>query len=96
MLKFSTDGNVILAGDLNAKTNTKSDFVSDINDKHSPINEIETYQYDAPLMRENQDKHPMDSQGQRVLDLCKCTQTGILNGRTKGDRTERFTDFHFR
>ena len=30
---------------LNAKTNIKIDFVSDINDEHSPINEIETYSY---------------------------------------------------
>ena len=93
ILKYSREGNIILAGDLNAKTNIKSDFVSDINDQHSPINEIETYPYDVPLPRENQDKHPVDSQGQRVLDLCKFTQTRILNGRIKGDRTGSFTRY---
>ena len=35
--RFKIDNNFILADDFNAKTNTVSDFVSDINDKHSPV-----------------------------------------------------------
>ena len=59
--KYSREGNIIMGGDLNARTNVKSDFPSDVNDEHSPINEIETYSYDIPMSRENQDKHPVDS-----------------------------------
>ena len=35
--RFSNDGSIILAGDLNAKTGTERDFVSDLRDEHSPI-----------------------------------------------------------
>ena len=93
MSRFSATGNVILAGDFNAKTNIENDFVSDIQDNHSPINEIEIYLSDKPIRRENQDEHPVDLQGQRMLDLCKCSQLRILNGRTKGDRTGKYTRF---
>ena len=41
--KFQTKGNIIIAGDFNAKTSTERDFVSDIDDKHSPIHQIATY-----------------------------------------------------
>ena len=80
--KFSSEGYVMLAGDFNGKTNVNKDFVVDLDDDHSPINSISTYKFDIPLQRRNQDKHPMDEQGVRFLELCKETQLRILNGRT--------------
>ena len=90
---YSKEGDVILAGDLNAKTNIESDFVSDIQDDHSPINDISIYSYDLPMPRKNMDKHPVDTQGQNFLQLCKNSNLRILNGRCRGDRLGNLTRF---
>ena len=42
-------GNIIIAGDFNAKTGSDCDYVSDINDQHSPINYNTTYPFENPL-----------------------------------------------
>ena len=91
--RFSNDGSIILAGDLNAKTGTERDFVSDLRDEHSPINDVDNYNFDKPLHRRNQDKHPVDNQGENFLNLCKNTRIRILNGRVRGDRLGKFTRY---
>ena len=54
---FEDDGKYIIMGDLNGRTKTDDDFVSDKNDKHSPIN-IPHYTKDDPLKnRHNMDTH---------------------------------------
>ena len=62
--RYSNDGNIIIAGDFNAKTGIDCDYVSDFQDKHSPINGNVTYKFDNPITRNNRDKHAVDSQGQ--------------------------------
>ena len=62
-------------------------------DDHSPVNDIQTYSFDQPVGRKNSDKHPIDTHGQRLLDMCKNGQVRILNGRTRGDCTGKFTRF---
>ena len=38
--RFSKEGNIIIiSGDINAKTGTECDYVSDMQDDHSPIND---------------------------------------------------------
>ena len=59
---YKHEGNIMIAVDFNANTRTDRDYVDDKNDDHSPINGIHSY---------NCDKHPVDSQGKRLLDLCK-------------------------
>ena len=90
---YSASGNIMLAGDLNAKTNTGNDFVSDTFDKHSPINDIDDYTFDYPLLRRNLDTHAIDAQGKNFLELCKNSRIRILNGRTSGDRLGNFTRY---
>ena len=68
---FRQVGNVIIGGDFNAKTSTKSDFVVDNMDEHSPIVDIDTYVIDKPELRANCDKHSVDAQGEALLNLCK-------------------------
>ena len=80
-----------IAGDFNAKTSTESDFVSDIDDKHSPIHEIATYNCDTTIKRDNMDKHGVDAQGRRLLDLFKDNRVRIHNGRCSDDRMESLT-----
>ena len=93
ILKFNKEGDVLLAGDLNAKTNIENDFVSDMQDDHSPINNINLYSYDVPLTRNNMDPHPIDMQGKKFLQLCKNCNIRILNGRCCGDRLGNLTRF---
>ena len=84
-------GNIVIAGDINAKTSIESDFVSDYLDDHSPVNEITGYEVDEPLRRRNRDGHPVDAHGSRFLELCKSCRLRIINGRTRGDRFGNFT-----
>ena len=75
------------------KNNTVSDYVSDLNDNHSPVNDIDTYSCDIPQKRWNVDNHPPDQQGKRFLQLCKNSSIRILNGRMPGDRRGNLTRF---
>ena len=56
IIKYRVNGNVIVGGDLNAKTNTESDFVSDHLDDHSPVNDVPLYKLDKASNRKNRDK----------------------------------------
>ena len=84
-------GNILITGDFKAKTSTESDFVNDLSDKYSPINDVVTYNCDIPIKRNNADKHMVDSQGKRLLELCKNSRIRILNGRLPGDRLGNLT-----
>ena len=91
--RYHVNGDVILAGDFNAKTGTEKDYVTDHMDDHSPVNNIETYHFDYPITRQNTDKHPIDTHGEGLLNLCKNCRMRILNGRTKGDRMGKLTRY---
>ena len=91
--RFRLKGNVLLAGDLNARTNTREDFVDDNNDKHSPINDINSYKIDNPIKRNNKDNKECDSHGEKLIEFCKTNYLRILNGRFRGDKYGSFTRF---
>ena len=93
IIRYRTDGNVILGGDFNAKINIESDYVADQMDDHSPVNNIPSYNFDKPMIRQNSDKHPIDTHGQLLLNMCKNGQVRILNVHTRGDRTGKLTRF---
>ena len=81
-------------GDLNGKTSTEDDFVMDMDDGHSPINDIDGYQVDTPPdKRNNVDTKKTDKQGKRILEICQSHSLRILNGRTSGDRWGQLTRF---
>ena len=82
----------IIMGDMNGRTGIGEDFVRDNTDKHSPIN-IPYYRKDEILNRKNEDRHAIDQQGKLILDLCKSNSFRILNGRTCGDKTGKFTRY---
>ena len=84
--------NSIIMGDLNGRTKLGDDFVTDNLDKHSPIN-VPFYTKDTYMNRNNQDDHVIDSQGKLILALCKTSSLRILNGRTAGDTTGKFTRY---
>ena len=78
---FHAEGEIMIAGDLNARTNLDPDYVLDEGDTFSPISQIDHYIVDEPLSRTNMDSSPVDTHGEKLLDLCKSQSLRILNGR---------------
>ena len=58
--QYSAEGNVIICGDMNAKTNSQNDFVNDAEDHHSPIISNPLYTRAIPTTRKNADPHTVD------------------------------------
>ncbi len=58
--QYSSEGDIIIAGDLNARTNLENYFVLDDRDNYSPINLIDYYRFDKPLPRVNKDISQVD------------------------------------
>ena len=90
---YRNSENILIAGDLNAKTKTESDCVSDHDDQHSPIYQSDLYISDNCVLRRNNDNHPVDEQGRKILELCKNSRIRILNGRMPGDRLGAYTRY---
>ena len=83
----------LIMGDLNGRTKLGEDFVRDQNDEHSPINNLSYMKDESVSNRENMDQAPINQQGKKILDLCKYSSYRILNGRSKGDKTGKYTRY---
>ncbi len=90
--KYSKLGDIYICGDLNSRTGNDLDYVyKDGNDPH--ISHPPGYSPDNfDVKRCNQDLI-INSYGQWLLDLCISLKLCILNGRSIGDLTGRFTCF---
>ena len=92
ILMYSNEGHIVLAGDLNARTGNRLDFIQDDNIKYNENMEFLNYHADKKLIvRNSQDKSVVCSRGKRLLELCCSSQIRILNGRTIGDCGGKFT-----
>ena len=80
-------GEVILQGDLNARTAQERDWVD--NDKYDP--EMSPVSYELSP-RSSLDK-VLDPKGKELLDICKTNELCIVNGRKTGDILGNFTSF---
>jgi hypothetical protein len=85
-------GDLILMGDLNARTKTLPDFIPNENNHHIPVPPPELYHTDCIKMKTifNTDLR-FNSYGTKFLDLCKNLPLRILNGRFLGDLLGKFT-----
>ena len=90
-------GGVILLGDLNARTATQEDTFFDNDDTFMPtIPNDNTLSFsditdaNLSLQRENMDKI-MNGHGHNLLRLVKMSSLLILNGRSEGDKSGKFT-----
>ena len=91
--KFKSFGDIIITGDFNARTKTDDDYIIDEEDRLSPINDLDHYVVDSvPIARSNTDLNPVDSHGERLLELCKSNLLRILNGRF-GNNSNRYTRY---
>ena len=88
--KFKSFGDIIITGDFNARTKTDDDYIIDEEDRFSPVNDLDHYVVDSVLIaRSNTDLNPVDSHGERLLELCKSNLLRILNGRF-GNNSNRY------
>ena len=92
MVKFKSDYNNILIGDMNARTGLLSDIV--INDDSQFVSLPNDFLNDVELaLRQNCDKK--DNQfGKMLLVMCKMTGLRIVNGQKFGDSSGKKTS-HF-
>ena len=82
-------GNIVLLGDLNARTGRELDFIYKDDDKHLPLDT--SYIVDAGLKQRISEDVKVDERGKQVIDLCISSQLKILNGRCIGDNYGKFT-----
>lgn len=82
---------VLVAGDLNARTSTSKDYVEhDVGNQYVPlpddyVSDCDAYD-DFPYARASEDGGNTNEYGYRLLDVCKETGLRIVNGRVGADR----------
>ena len=92
--QWSNDGQFLLLGDMNARTQTMADFITNENNDHIPTPPPELYEMDTveTRCRNNMDQG-FNSYGPKFIDLCKTVPLRILNGRVLGDLFGKYTCF---
>lgn len=85
IIKFSKVGDIMMVGDLNARTSSCPDSINGDSDIVFPI-----YANDNIPTRNSMDK-TLDSRGKHLLEICIQSQLCILNGRCLGDTLGNFT-----
>ena len=87
---FSSQGSILLMGDLTARTGKFSDSVC--NERNNLITKDQSEFSLCPTQRNSFDNE-LNSHGKRLLEICKSADLRILNGRVSGDSLGRVT-FH--
>ena len=79
ILNFRESGEIVLAGDFNARTTNVSDFINDDSSSFTPLHD--DYREDCIIRpRSSEDEcHRPCTRGRTLLDLCISSQLGILN-----------------
>ena len=88
--QFSSKGEVILQGDINARTGTLPDFLT--KDKYDEFFGIENHDKNPPR---NSEDRKVCERGSLLLDLCRSGDYRIANGRKLGDLTGKFTSMQW-
>lgn len=89
---FKQKGDVLICGDLNARTSTETDFIVNDSSFHLPL--FDSCKPDDQIMfRKNMDENT-DERGKGIVDLCISNQLRIVNGRFIGDLLGQYTCFN--
>uniref|UniRef100_A0A671UAW8 ribonuclease H n=1 Tax=Sparus aurata TaxID=8175 RepID=A0A671UAW8_SPAAU len=88
--QFKTLGNVLICGDLNARTGEKADTINIQGDQHSGLPGETCFPLPELPPRHNFDKITNTS-GTQLLQLCRTLGLYIVNGRLRGDSLGRYT-----
>ena len=84
-LKGLEQSDLIIFGDINAKTNTEKDYITfDKHDKFAEPDDV-CSKICTPT-RANKDTHDLDLQGKKLIDFCKTLKLRIVNGRIGADK----------
>jgi len=91
IVKYSSLGSVMITGDLNARSGVVPDYIDD--DGSLDVNFIDGFSADVNVKLPKRDSHDktVNQYGRSLLDLCKSCDLNILNGRTLGDCSGKFT-----
>ena len=88
--EFSAKGQVLLGGDFNSRTGALKDFIELDTNKYGNTDQSDNL--DIFNCRSSQDKKN-NASGSKLIDLCTTNRLKILNCRTLGDLTGKFTCF---
>ena len=88
--KYSNLGDIILTGDLNARTGTGLDYIKRDSASHIPISN-DAYSVDVAVDDRCNKDDVLDSRGKELLELCIANKLRIANGRSFGDIHGKFT-----
>ena len=89
---YSSQGSVLLMGDLNSRIGKYPDSVSQ---EGSNIITNDQSEYALPLNQRNSFENELNNHEKRLLEICRSADLRILNGRLSGDSLGRGT-FHGR
>ena len=89
IIEYSKLGNILLVGDLNARTSDAPDYIANDSDNFIPIYDDYTLE-ELPKTRNSQDSQ-LDTRGKHLLEICIQSKLRILNGRCLGDTLGTFT-----
>ena len=89
IMKYEQKGQIIILGDLNARTSILTDHVE--NDNNNTTLPLYNYVSDTPWPSRNNSDKSINKQGQAVINLCIAHRLRILNGRTIGDFEGKLT-----
>ena len=87
--KYSTQGQILLLGDFNARTGTLNDFIE--NDADDFLTIHSTYNRDTHCPKRNNADYTINKVGREILRLCIGNRLRILNGRLTGDLDGKYT-----
>jgi hypothetical protein len=94
LAKYSEKGNILIMGDLNARTSDDNDFIqNDSNDNTVP--QYDDYTPDVEIINLFSRDTVLLSSGRALHDMSIQTGLRILNGRCIGDLTGNFTCHNF-
>ena len=86
---YTSCGDVMVCGDLNARTASSPDCI--INDEINHLPVYQDYAVDIPLTHRVSKDTITDARGKSLLETCIGNQIRILNGRSFGDMMGRYT-----
>lgn len=92
--KYGNQGDIIIAGDLNARIGNERYFILVDGTPHILI-DIDSYRVDATAADWSSYDKVVDTRGKDILELCISNQLRVLNGRTFGDSTGKYTSFNY-
>ena len=89
--KYSTQGQILLLGDFNARTGTLNDFIENDADDFLTMNN--SYIRDKHFPKRNNADYTVNKVGGEILRLCIGNRLRILNGRLTGDFDGKYTSY---